>query len=220
VIRKLLFSFFISSSLIGCLKTRTEVKETETKQVMAQQVTTLQKTNADTSNRIAELEQEVRELNGKIEVIENKLSKQNPEHEKSLKGVTELISDSNKKMAAYQEELLKQDNAIKQLNQEIETLKTEKAKAAEKVEKKDPHQLAEDYFKQSDWKKAIIQYQKYRDENPKGKKVADSTYKIAYSFSELGMKEEAKTFYEEVVSKFPGSPEAKKAKSKIKGFKK
>ena len=124
--RKLLISFFISASMMGCLKTRTDVKETETKQVMAQQVTTLQKTNADTSNRIAELEQEVRELTGKIEVIENKLSKQNPENEKTLKGVTEMISDSNKKMAAYQEELLKQDNAIKQLNQEIETLKTEK----------------------------------------------------------------------------------------------
>lgn len=223
--KKLVLLIFILSfgsfSLLGCLKTRTDVKETETKQVIAQQVTTLQKTNADTSNRIAELEQEVRELNGKLEVIENKMSRQNPDTEKTIKGVSELAADSNKKLAAYQEELVKQDNAIKQLTLEIEALKADRAKAAEKpVEKKDPHQLADEYFKQSDWKKAIIQYQKYRDENPKGKKVADSTYKIAYCFSELGMKEEAKTFYEEVVSKFPGTPEAKKAKAKIKGMKK
>ena len=217
----ILFSLVLIVGLTGCLKTRTDVKETETKQVIAQQVTTLQKTNADTGNRIAELEQEVRELYGKIEVVENKISKINPESDKAMKSVSDSIVETNKKLAVYQEELLKQDTSIKQLAQEIEVLKAEKTKAAEKsVEKKDPHQLAEDFFKQSEWKKAIIQYQKYRDENPKGKKVADSTYKIAFCFSELGMKEEAKTFYEEVVSKFPGSPEAKKAKSKIKALKK
>ena len=213
--------FFICVSLMGCLKTRTDVKETETKQVIAQQVTTLQRTNADTNSRLSEMEQELRELNGKIEVLESKLSRQSPDTEKSIKGVSETVVEANKKLAIYQEELVKQDAAIKQLTSEIEAMKLEKTKTVEKtVEKKDVHQLAEDYFKQSDWKKAIIQYQKYRDENPKGKKVADSTYKIAYSFSELGMKEEAKTFYEEVISKFPTSPEAKKAKSKIKAFKK
>lgn len=207
--------------MVSCLKTRTDIKETETKQVIAQQVTTLQKTNADTSNRIAELEQEVRELNGKVEVLENKISRQNPENEKTMRGFSELVAESNKKIAAYQEELIKQDTAIKQLTLEIENLKLSQTKTTEKVaEKKDPHQLADEYFKQGDWKKAIIQYQKYRDENPKGKKVPDSTYKIAYSFSELGMKDEAKTFYEEVISKYPKSYEATKAKAKIKAMKK
>lgn len=212
--------FIIGTMMLGCLKTRTDVKETETKQVMAQQVTTLQKTNADTNNRIAELEQELRELTGKIEVLESKLNKQNPDTEKTIKSVAELAADSNKKLAAYQEELLKQDAALKQLTQDVETLKAERVAAVKPQEKKDPYQTAEDYFKQSEWKKAIIQYQKYRDENPKGKKVAECTYKIAYSFSELGMKDEAKTFYEEVISKFPASPEAKKAKARIKGLKK
>ncbi len=210
-----------SLSIIGCLKTRTDVKETETKQVMAQQVTTLQKTNADTNNRISELEQEVRELTGKIEVFENKLGKQNPENEKTIRGVADLVADSNKKLTAYQEELVKQDSAIKQLTQELENIKSAQSKASEKpVEKKDPHQLADEYFKASDWKKAIIQYQKYRDENPKGKKMAESTYKIAYSFSELGMRDEAKTFYEEVITKYPKSYEAIKARAKIKAMKK
>ncbi|MBL7544908.1 MAG: tetratricopeptide repeat protein [Bdellovibrionaceae bacterium] len=218
---KMVISLFLGLSLMGCLKTRSEVKDVETKQVMAQQVTTLQRTNADTNNRIAELEEQLREMNGKVEVLENKLSKPNPDSEKHMKGMHEQMADASKKLSAYQEELVKQDATIKQLTQEIEVLKTERAKAAEeKVEKKTPLQLADDYFKQSDWKKAIIQYQKYRDENPKGKKVAESTYRIAYSFGELGMKDEAKTFYEEVISKFPASAEAKKAKAKIKGLKK
>ncbi|OYZ23808.1 MAG: hypothetical protein B7Y39_03540 [Bdellovibrio sp. 28-41-41] len=222
--KKLVVGLFLMAMMTGCLKTRTEVKETETKQVMAQQVTTLQRTNADTANRIAELEQEIREMNGKVEVLENKLSKQNPENDKQMKNVNEQVGEANKKLAVYQEELLKQEKTIQQLTHEVETMKAEAAaanKPAEKeTERKTPLQLADEHFKQNDWKKAIIQYQKYRDENPKGKKVAESTYRIAYAFGELGMKEEAKTFYEEVIAKFPASLEAKKAKAKIKAFKK
>jgi TolA-binding protein len=220
--KSLVVGLFLVAMATGCLKTRTDVKETETKQVMAQQVTTLQRTNADTANRIAELEQEIREMNGKVEVLENKLSKQNPETDKQMKNVNEQIGEANKKLAIYQEELLKQETTIKQLAHEVEVMKTAAAsKSAEKeTEKKTPLQLADEHFKQNDWKKAIIQYQKYRDDNPKGKKVAESTYRIAYAFGELGMKEEAKTFYEEVIAKFPVSLEAKKAKAKIKAFKK
>lgn len=223
--KQLVLGLFLASMMTGCLKTRTEVKETETKQVMAQQVTTLQRTNADTANRIAELEQEIREMNGKVEVLENKLSKQNPENDKQLKNMNEQVGEANKKLAVYQEELVKQEKTIQQLTHEVETMKAEAAAAASKpaekeTEKKTPLQLADEHFKQNDWKKAIIQYQKYRDENPKGKKVAESTYRIAYAFGELGMKEEAKTFYEEVITKFPTSLEAKKAKNKIKAFKK
>lgn len=221
--KKLVVVLSVMAMATGCLKTRSDVKETETKQVMAQQVTTLQRTNADTANRIAELEQEIREMNGKIEVLENKLSRQNPEADKLMKNMNEQVGEANKKLSAYQEELVKQEGVIKQLTHEVETLKAEAvaAKTAEReTERKTPLQLADDYFKQSDWKKAIIQYQKYRDENPKGKKVAESTYRIAYAFSELGMKDEAKTFYEEVIAKFPASLEAKKAKNKIKNLKK
>lgn len=221
LVSRLILSISLVLPAIGCLKTRTDVKETETKQVMAQQVTTLQRTNADTNNRIAELEEQMRELNGKVEVLESKLGRQNPDTEKTVKGMNESISETTKKMAAYQEELVKQEALIKQMTQEIEAIKADRSKAPEKFEeKKTPLQLADEHFKNKDWKKAIIQYQKYRDENPKGKKVAESTYLIAYSFNELGMKEEAKTFYEEVISKFPTSLEAKKAKAKIKTLKK
>jgi len=141
-----------------------------------------------------------------------------------MKNVNEQVGEANKKLAVYQEELLKQEKTIQQLTHEVEAMKAEAAaatKPAEKeTEKKTPLQLADEHFKQNDWKKAIIQYQKYRDDNPKGKKVAESTYRIAYAFGELGMKEEAKTFYEEVIAKFPTSLEAKKAKTKIKAFKK
>lgn len=205
--------------LNGCLKTRTDVKETETKQVMAQQVVTLQKTNADTSNRMSEIEQEVRELKGEIEVTQNKISKGNPDQDKSIKALQEQVADLIKKFQTHQEELLKQQSDIKNIQNEIESIKAEKAKNIEKEsEKKSNWQMGEDSYKAGDWKKAIIQYQKYRDENPSGKKVSEATYKIALSFQELEMKEEAKTFFEEVVSKYPHSSEAKKSKKALLQF--
>ncbi len=219
--RRLALGLVLAMTVSGCLKTRSEVRDNETKQVMAQQVTTMQRNNADTTNRISELEQQIREQNGRIEVLENKLSRQNPDTEKNIKGVSESVNEANKKLAIYQEELMKQENTIKQMTQEIETMKEAMLKTpAQETEKKTPLQWADEHFSQKDWKKAIIQYQKYRDENPKGKKVAESTYRIAYAFNELGMKDEAKTFYEEVIAKFPASPEAKKAKAKVKSLKK
>ena len=69
------------------------------------------------------------------------------------------------------------------------------------------------------YKEAIVAFQKYRDGNPKGRSYGDATYKIGVSFQELGLKDEAKTFFEEVTSKFPGSKEAKKAAARMKSLK-
>lgn len=214
-----LFFFFC----IGCLKTRNEVKETEQKQVIQQTVVSLQKNNADTSSRLSDFQDQLRDYNGRIEVLENRVSKLNPDQEKNLKSVIESQVELQKKITALQEEMVKQEAINQQIAAEIQKIKSEKILIAEKpaeASKKSLFAQAEDLFKQSEWKKAIIQYQKYRDENPKGKSFAESTYKIGVCFQELGLKDEAKTFYEEVVSKFPNSPEAKKAKTRLKKTKK
>ena len=44
----------------------------------------------------------------------------------------------------------------------------------------------------------------------------DALLKIGQSFEALGMKEDAKGFYQELTDKFPKSPEAAKAKKKVK----
>lgn len=226
-VKALTVGFFVFS-LSACLRTRTEVKDTEQKQVMQQQVVTLQRTNADTNSRLADVDEQLRELSGKIEHVENKVSKMNPDNEKAIKGLIEMQNENVKKIALLQEEVSKQETQIQSLNNEIQNLKTiaanslnnEKASAAAEASKKNNFQSAEDLFKQGEWKKAIIQYQKYRDENPKGKHLAESTYKMAVCFQELGMKDEAKAFYDEVNTKFPGSPESKKAKTRLKSLKK
>ena len=71
---KYLVVVLFSLTTLGCLKTRSEVKDTETRQAVQQQVVTLQKNTADSSNRFSELEEQVRALNGRTEVVENRLA--------------------------------------------------------------------------------------------------------------------------------------------------
>ncbi|KHD89764.1 MAG: hypothetical protein OM95_01440 [Bdellovibrio sp. ArHS] len=210
--------------LTGCLKTRNEVRETEQRQVMQQQVTTLQRSNADVASRFADIEEQMRSLNGRVDVVENRVGQNNSGIENAMKNTQQQNQDLNQKVILLQEALTKMEKDIFTLNAEIQSLKADRlAGQAEKVAKqsrKNVYEVGEEFFNKKDWKQAILNYQKYRDDNPKGSKFAEATYKIGVSFQELGMKEEAKTFYDEVVSKFPKSDEARRSKTRLKGLKK
>lgn len=214
--------------LTGCLKTRTDVRETEQKQVIAQEVTKLQRTNADVASRFADVEDDVRTLRGRVEVLEHQKGQGTQEAEAAKKFAADQSVDANKKILLLQEGLSNLEKTVFQLNAEVNALRAEKAamvaqntaaqaKAAAEA-KKGSYELGQESFDQKDWKKAILNYQKYRDENPNGKKFNDATYKMGVAFQELGMKEEAKTFYDELVNKSPNSNEAKKAKIRLKGL--
>lgn len=221
---KLVVSLAIATLFLsGCLKTRNDVRETEQRQVIQQQVVTLQKTNADVGSRFTDLEEEVRSLNGRVDVVENKIGKSDSGVESALKASNLQNAELNQKVLVLQEALTKMEKDIYALNAELQAVKADKAAVhAEKVaaaSKKDFYETAQGFFDKKDWKQAILTYQKYRDENPKGGKFADATYKIGVAFQELGMKDEAKTFYDEVMSKFPKSEEARRAKIRMKGIK-
>lgn len=216
-------------SLTGCLQTRNDVRDNESRQVMAQQVSSMQRATADSGNRFADIEEQMRNLNGRVDIVENK--QENNSLQKDLKNAQEQNAALSKKVDVLQESVTKMENMIFQLNAQVNALNASRAaetaertaKEAEKTAKqarKDTYEVAQEFFTKKDWKQAILNYQKYRDENPKGGHFADSTYKIGVSFQELGMKDEAKTFYDEVVSKFPKSEEARRAKIRLKGLKK
>ncbi len=228
--RLLLFALGMSALLTGCLKTRSDVREVEQKQVIQQEVTKLQRTNADASSRFADIEEEMRGLRGRVEVIEHHSGQSAQESEGVKRYASEQLADTNKKILLLQEGLGAMEKNLYQLNAEVNALKAEKAamvaqasaaqvKAATEA-KKSSYEVGQEFFDQKDWKKAILNFQKYRDENPNGKKFPEATYKMGVSFQELGMKDEAKTFYDELVGKFPASNEAKKAKIRLKSIKK
>ena len=222
--------------LSGCLQTRNDVREGEQKQVIQKQVVDLQRTTADVSTRFSDIEEQLRFFNGRIENLESKFSKNDQNAERAIKGHGDNIGEINKKLSILQEALTKMESQMNQIQGEMASLKSdhsaqqsmlkEAAKEAKetnekksKDEKRNTYDVGLEYFKQKDWKKSIIEFSKYRDKNPNGKYYGDSTYKIGVCFQELGDKDDAKTFYQEVISRFPNSDEARRAKTRLKGLK-
>lgn len=219
--------------MTGCLKTRTDVKDAEQRQVITQQVSTLQRDAADVNSRFSDVNEEIRDLRGRVEIVENKLRSGNSEADKARQAMTEQTQDSNRRLALLQETITRMDTQMQAQSADIAALKAEvlslRAAAAGAAaaaasggggEKKDSWSNANDHFENKNWKKAILGYQEYREKNPKGKHVAEATYRMGVCFQELGLKDEAKTFYDEVVAKYGSSPEAKKAKTRLKSLKK
>jgi tetratricopeptide (TPR) repeat protein len=206
--------------LSGCLVTRNDLKDGGRTQ---DQTAAMQKAAAnDTANRFAEIEASIREMNGRVEVVENKVGQADQSRGRSQLLLEEQLAETNKKVQLLQEEIMKLEGQVQALNEQIASSRVEtkaEEKPAGKSEKKTAFDIGEELFEKKDWKKAIVSYQKYRDLFPKGKKIAEATYKIGVCFQELGMKEEAKTFYDEISAKFPNSPEARRAKIRLKKLK-
>ena len=227
-LNSLIFSIGCIALLGGCLQTRSDLKTGEQRQVLQQQVGTLQKTNADTFNRISDLEEQIRFSNGRIEVLENKLATAHNESEQLRRNSVETSQSQNQKIAIFQEALTRMEQNLIALQAEIasvraqglaEQTRKETQKEVQKNSDKNPFESGENYFDKKDYKAAILEYEKYRSKSPKGKNFATATYKMGVSFQELGMKDEAKTFYDEVISKHPKSEEARKAKSRLQKIK-
>lgn len=90
-------------------------------------------------------------------------------------------------------------------------LKTAKGKKAEEASML----RADAYYALKDYKKAIVDYSKFPEKFHKSSYMPKALSQIGRCFEALGMKDDAKGFYQELVEKFPKSPEAKKARSKV-----
>ena len=77
--------------------------------------------------------------------------------------------------------------------------------------------LAESYFNEKWYEKAILEYQKVIENIPKGNKVQAALLKQGFSFFNLGDKSNGKLILKELINKYPSSNEAKIAKQKLEG---
>lgn len=229
----------LMASACVALKTRSEVRgegggaEPQRQSARAQRETVKEYNEpkaAAVTARNEDLDDQMRQLNGRVDSIENQLNQINAANDGEKKSVTEMAKYTDQKFTAYEEELRKMEAKIASVEQELAQVKLAKAEAvatpsagsisgAISGKGKTPYDEGEDSFNAKKWKEAIVNYQKYRDTYPKGKMYADSTYKIGVCFQELKMKDEAKAFFDEVTSKFPGSKEAKKAAFRMKNLK-
>jgi tol-pal system protein YbgF len=78
--------------------------------------------------------------------------------------------------------------------------------------------IADSYYSEKWFEKAILEYQKVLENYPNSNKVAASRLKQGYAFAELGEKANARLILNELLKKHPDSNEAKLAKEKLKSL--
>lgn len=214
----------------GCLQTRTGAKDVEQRRVLQQQVSTLQRETTDSSSRFTDFNEQMREIRGRIEVLENQSSVRGGDLEKTRQSWNEQSQSTDRRVALLQESIGKMESQNQALTAEVLALKaeiaalkvvqnTESSSSSSSSGKQDSFSIAKGLFDQKEWKKAVLAFQKYRDNNPKGRNLPEATYLMGVCFQELNMKDEARAFYDEVASNFPKSNEARKAKTRLKSLK-
>lgn len=79
--------------------------------------------------------------------------------------------------------------------------------------------IADSYYTEKWFEKAILEYQKVLEEYPDSNKLAAARLKQGYAFAELGEQANARLILKELIKKHPGSNEAKYAQEKLKSLK-
>lgn len=242
---KIISLAFLLFAFTSCLKTRGDVSESEQSQVYSKKNAANQQAESQLNQRVSapapvdERDDMIRALNGRVESLENQINSANKEKSSSNAQEAQkiqLLQEALTKMEAQLQKLEAeqiQKKAAAEAVVKVEepptrttTTKTTTKKNVKEVKEhvseknSNIYELAQGHFANKEWKKAILNYQKYVEDFPKGKEVADAKYKIGVCFQELGMKEEAMAFFEEVVANFSKSEAGKKAKMRLGKLKK
>lgn len=78
--------------------------------------------------------------------------------------------------------------------------------------------IGESHYALREFDQAILEFDTVRRKYPQGEKVSAALLKQGYAFAELGEKVNARLILQEVVEKYPQSPEATRAKQKLKSL--
>jgi TolA-binding protein len=203
-----LFAVIFLFITVGCLQTRSALRD-QTGQ--APKVTAQQQKAAEAAIQQENTDKEFREMYGRIESVENQIK---------------LLSDGEKtkvletRMAQMETEMNLLRATLSELNakakKEAQMLSSDQRANIEKKSPPSALQEATKHFEDKKWEDAILAYEEYRKSNPKGKEYAEATLKIGLCFQNMGLKDDAKVFFKEVVDKYPKTKEADAAKTKLK----
>ena len=75
--------------------------------------------------------------------------------------------------------------------------------------------IAETWYVEKKYEKAIVEYEKVIQGFPTGDKVQDALLKQGMSFQKLGDKASAKIVYQQIITKYPQTNQAKTARAKL-----
>lgn len=178
----------------------------------------IQQTNLKMAETISKLEKRIRILEAQLGVLP-------PDDNKSEAG-----ADGNKSKDKEEKETALPDNpkdfyahAKRLLTKENNTIAGRRLMAVF-LKKYPKNSLAdnarywtgESYYMEKNYHQAVMEFQKVVDQYKNGDAVDDALYMLGNSFLQLGMKEDAKLFYEECIERFPKTGSARKSRQKLK----
>jgi len=239
--RTLTLHFLIVAVLAsGCLKTRAQLEgdaPAAANSPLAKEQNATPNSRPVRSNEIDEIKMEITRLTGKLEVLEKNLrEKQSSEDSNSNQSEAEL----SKRLEALEKTQLEILSRLAQKQEAIAAAGTDYFESGKTAYKKKQYEdavdllskylskknadniadatylRAESYYKLKKYQKAILDYSKFA-ENKFGKTpmVPEALYKIGLSFENLGLKDDAKAFYQDLVNRYPKSARTKAAKKKL-----
>lgn len=208
----------LAFALTGCLVTRSELNEQEEQKQVQSQITEIRQAKAEQEFKAQSYENEMRNMLGRIEILEKRVGEKQQSETAGQAESAKQLKDLVDQMKIFEESLNSMNQRLEKLEKatkaETEEAKTSAASVTTD-KKKSSWDKAEDLFNKKDWKNAALGFQQYVDLNPKGTNMPMALYKIGVCFQELKMKDEAKSFFEEAISKFPNSSAARKAKYRM-----
>ncbi len=213
--------------LTACgLETINGHQEQEDKKVLQRQVYSLQTVNAEAKQRFEEIDDDIRKLNDRIDVLENKQEQTSSKQDKSGSARELKIKDIEERIKAYKDEIAKLDDQVAGLTQNVTALQDAQKQAAEaaaaeaaptkSTNSKALYEAAGALFDKKKWKEAALEYEHYRKAAPKGKNVAEATYRMGVCFQEMDSADDAKAFYQEVIERFPKTAAAQHSAYRLK----
>lgn len=173
------------------------------------------------SDRVTEIEKDLLAMKDRLSRIEDYLNLNN------AKKAPPAAPDKVVKPEATPDRTLSESEQYAKAKQlfdsgDLEAAKTEFEQFLKRFPKSAPADsaqfwIAEIYYRQKWYEKAILEYQKVIEVYPKGNKLQAALLKQGFSFFNLGDKANGKLVLKELIKKYPNSNEAKIAKQKLEG---
>lgn len=179
---------------------------------------------ADTrySQRVAQLEKTMAESKKRIEYLEQYLNVERPATDSSDRTQDVLQKTPASTPPANETELYKKAKAAFDSGNDETAREQFQAllKQYPKSENADNAQfwIAEVFYREQWYEKAILEYQKVIERYPKGNKAPDAMLKQGLAFYKLGDKANARLILKELIKKYPKTNAAQIAGKKIKEF--
>ena len=205
----------------GVLRERIE----ETRHQVGRQIG---ETTRDGDQRVKDLESRVAKISETLKVQEAALKsrdeelKQLRENAASSAAKSEVVLDS----ATGESALVKKDYELGWHAMEKRDYRVAISRFKEFLKKHPKSNLAdnaqywigESHYGLREFDQAIVEFDAVRRRYPQGDKVSAALLKQGYAFAELGEKVNARLLLQEVMEKFPETPEAAKAKMRLKSI--